>query len=174
MLIPAGATVSTFYDTEPGSLLIGSIDSEKPNFIGLCVDYKNNLKEGRFIVVLNSWEFEKGLQRPYRISFDPGPVLSLGRDWWVDVNLTPTIPNFSRRVGPLCFSEDKFYLLVQDSLHGTYDFLDMKAGIMGMISLNGGCAYWPTFRIMLAESEMSDQATEIFAWPEPQNDPAKA
>lgn len=170
MLIPAGTTVSTFTDAEPGSLLIGSLRAEKPNLIGLRADYKNGSKSGRYIVVLNPWEIEENQHLPYLLSADPGPVLNLGREWSIDIELTPATPNFGIRVGPLSFSGDRFYLLVQESRHGICSFLDVKAGEMGSISLDGGCAYWPTFRILIPQPGMPGPGVEIFAWPSEQNE----
>lgn len=164
MLIPNGATVSAFSDVQPGSLLIGSLGSDRPNFVGLRADYKINGGTAPHVVVLNAREWQKDLEFPRVMSGGFGSVLNLGREWSIDVELTPTTPSFDRRTGPLCFSGDRFYLMVENVGYGSYAFLDMKTGDMTVNSPDGERVCWPTFRIMLPQPGTAGPGIEIFAW----------
>ncbi|MCH8113734.1 MAG: hypothetical protein IH905_17580 [Proteobacteria bacterium] len=164
MQIPEGAAVKGYEDAEPGSLLVGRLNGDDPNFIAIRA--RSDKDEGPFMVILNP----SVVDAPLPITTQPyggAKVLDLGTSWSVDVEISLSAPTFYRdndnailvRSGP-----GLFILMRKEHVA-----LDLATGsLVTQLPDNNLTVYWSAFTIYLHQPGVPAPGAEICRWPEPE------
>ena len=164
MQIPDTAIVTPFPNTALGSLLVGRLRADGPNFVAVRTEDQVSTGEATpFMAILPPYDDHP--DRPYLCDpmFHETKVLDLGTDWSVDIEIDGNTPAFDiAAAGAIVIrAETRFFIRMY-----RVPYLDLSNGVLvNEIPNRNNVATWSGFGIFLPQLGVEGPGTEVYRWP---------